>query len=311
MRCAGILTSLALCAACQSNSVKTFEPDRTVDPSGCILEEVAVEKGTNHYQYDSFSPDGGTIAIAWDRGEDERGTFLLNLKTGEREDVRGLNNGATFSPDGRYLLNSIYVSAENTEIAQLQRANSRITILAPHETWDWLPSFSPDGSKILFNSFRTGNSDIYLYDVATKVLDRLTDSPTYEAHAQFSPDGQSIVYHEQISDTDFNIKRIELYNRNVTNLTTALSEESYPSWSPDGRYIAIASDRDQSEPGMTDIFVMTAAGNVLHKITNTPQKDGYPFWSPDGEYLYFTSYREPQGVYRTKMSDFIYCERRQ
>ena len=59
---------------------------------------------------------------------------------------------------------------------------------------------------------------------------------------------------------------------------------------------------------MTDIFIMTKNGDTIRQVTNYPAKDGYPFWSPDGKYLYFTSYREPQGVYRIRMSNVIDCE---
>ena len=160
----------------------------------------------------------------------------------------------------------------------------------------------------MFNSFRTGNSDVYLFDLNNGDLDRLTESNNYEAHAQFSPDGQSIVYHEQVSEADFNINLLNISNSNVIKLTERTSEESYPSWSPDGKYIAFASDRDQ-ETGVSDIFIMTKSGNVLLQVTDTPHKDAYPFWSPDGEYLYFNSYREPQGVYRTRMTDLINCRK--
>jgi len=282
---------------------------QSVDPSGCVLEHVAVEAGTNQYQFDSFSPDGSLIAIGWERGSDERGTYLLDLKTLERQNVPALNNGATFSADGRFLLNSIYVSDSNTDIVLYDIETKVTTVIAPDEAFDWLPSNSPDGSKIVFNSFRTGNSDIYLYDLRSEALEQLTDSPNYEAHAQFSPDGESIVYHRQISRTDFNIELLKLSDGSVISLTDNASEESYPSWSPDGQLIAFASDRDQ-EPGVTDIFVMTKSGNVVAKLTDTPHKDAYPFWSPDGQYLYFMSYRPPQGVYRIPVNDLTICDRR-
>ena len=309
MRLGGALLFLILASACGRTSTPAPELAQSIDPGGCVLDHVAVEAGTNHYQYDSFSSDGEFIAIAWDRGDSERGTYLLDLQTWQRTDVPALNNGATFSPDGRFLLNSVYISEQNTDIARYEIETGDISIIAPDGAWDWLPSYSPDGSKIVFNSFRTGNSDVYLYDLELERLDRMTDSAHYEAHAQMSPDGQFIIYHEQISATDFNINQLNLADGKISNLTDMSSEESYPSWSPDGEFIAFASDRDQ-KPGVTDLFIMTRDGDVIRKITNTPFKDAYPFWSPDGEYLYFMSYREPQGVYRTRMTDLIDCNQR-
>ena len=308
MRLSVTLIVLSLGTACGHTSTPAPELAHSLDPGGCVLEHVAVEAGTSQYQYDSFSPDGNFIAIAWDRGDSERGTYLLDLRNWQRTDVPALNNGATFSPDGRFLLNSVYVTEQNTDIARYEIETGDMSIIAPDDAWDWLPSYSPDGSKIVFNSFRTGNSDIYLYDLESERLDRLTDSAHYEAHAQISPDGQSIIYHEQMSATDFNINHLNLSDGIISNLTDTSAEESYPSWSPNGEFIAFASDRDQ-EPGVTDLFIMTRDGDVLRKITATPDKDAYPFWSPGGEHLYFMSYREPQGVYRTRMTDLIDCNR--
>ena len=75
----------------------------------------------------------------------------------------------------------------------------------------------------------------------------------------------------------------------VATLIDDVSKESYGSWSPDGKYIAFASDRDQ-QAGVNDIFIMDQNGAIVRKITDSPTNDAYPFWSPDGLHLYFNSY---------------------
>jgi tricorn protease-like protein len=146
-------------------SLSALEFARSVDPGGCLLEHIAVEKGINQFQYDSFSPDGNQIAIGWDRGEVARGTYLLDLITGKRTVVPALNNGATFSPDGKHLLNSIYVENGKTDLVLYEMASEKTTVLAEHEAWEWLPSYSPDGESIVFNSYRNGNSDVYILEL--------------------------------------------------------------------------------------------------------------------------------------------------
>jgi TolB protein len=63
---------------------------------------------------------------------------------------------------------------------------------------------------------------------------------------------------------------------NLTNLTNNPTEDSRPSWSPDGSKIAFISDRDDN----VEIYVMNADGSNLTNLTNNPAGDGMPSWSP-------------------------------
>lgn len=297
-----------LAASSSSIALNHHERVRTTDPSGCVLEQVAAAPNLHQFQVNSVTPDSSGIAIGWENSEKERGTYLLDVATGKRTALPGLNNGATFSPDGKHMVAAIYVPEGKTDIVLVDRASGERTIIAKHEAWEWLPNFSPDSSKLLFNSRRTGNSDIYLYSLESGLLKQITTSSNYEAHAQFSPDGEFLLYHEHMGDGDFNINLMELATRDITVLRPGPREESYASWSPDGRYIAFASDKDQ-KPTITDLYIMDRAGTIVERITDMAAKDAYPFWSPDGAYLYFNSDREPKGVYRAAMTDIFKCKR--
>ena len=56
------------------------------------------------------------------------------------------------------------------------------------------PQWSPDGRTILFNSRRTGSSDLYLLQPETGTLTQLTNDPSEEAEARWSRDGRSIYF---------------------------------------------------------------------------------------------------------------------
>ena len=296
---------VALLVLVTTGSKPAFVIDR--DPGGCMVERVVVEADERSYQCNSLSPDGRRIAIGWDRGEEARGTYILDLETGERTALPVFNNGTTFSPDGTMLLNAVYVESGKTDIIEMNIETREVQVIAQDDQWDWLPCYSPDGSMIVFNSYRTGNSDIYLYDRASKQLRRLTSTDMYEAHAQFSPDGRRIVFHRQVDESDFNIYLMDLDSNEETQLTASPREEGYPSWAPDGRHIFFSSDKG-NETGKPNIVVMTDTGEVVRQLTNHPAKDAYAFASPDGRYVYFNSYREPQGVYRIKIDGEFSCE---
>ena len=187
-------------------------------------------------------------------------------------------------------------------------ATGEIEVLAQHDSWDFLPSFSADGRQIVFHSSRAGNPDLYLYDLDSREITQLTDGANWEMHAQFSPDGRFVSYNERLSETDFNIRLLELATGQATSLTHAPSEEGYPSWHPDGEHLVFTSNRDRAG-GTSDVYVMARDGEVLARLTDAPFYHGYPSWSPDGDYIYFTSYRQPQGIYRIPMDGPAQCRR--
>lgn len=290
-----------------------FSFPQTIDPGGCIVELVASSEGENHVQFDGSSPDGRLYAVGWDDGSDEnasnvnqRGAYLLNLETGERTDIPLLNNVASFSPDGSQLVSASYQENGRTDIVLYSLATGEAEVLAAHDNWDFLPSFSADGRQILFHSSRAGNPDLYLYDLESQALTRLTTGDNWEMHAQFSPDGAFVSYYERVSETNYDIRLLELSTGETIALTNAPSEEGYPSWHPDGEHLVFTSNRDR-ENGTADVYVMSRNGDVLARLTDAPFYHGYPFWSPDGSFVYFTSYRAPQGVYRIPMDGPTQC----
>ncbi len=74
--------------------------------------------------------------------------------------------------------------------------------------------------------------------------------------------------------------------RAVTRLTHNPAIDIHPHFSPDGRQVAFASDRN----GNFDIFVTDSQrGGACWQITSSPQDDIYPSWSPDGRWLCYSS----------------------
>ena len=61
-----------------------------------------------------------------------------------------------------------------------------------------------------------------------------------------------------------------------------------PAWSPDGRKIAFASERD----GNSEIYLMNADGSGQRSLTRNLAYDGDPAWSPDGQKITFVSNRD-------------------
>jgi Tol biopolymer transport system component len=81
--------------------------------------------------------------------------------------------------------------------------------------------------------------------------------------------------------------------RSLSRLTIEEGLQAQPAWSPDGRFIAYASD----QAGNFDVWVQPVAGGRAVQVTNDPAADWQPSWSPDGNTLAFRSEREGGGIF--------------
>ena len=85
----------------------------------------------------------------------------------------------------------------------------------------------------------------------------------------------------------------------IRRLTYHPARDLSPSWSPDGRHIAFASDRD----GNGDIYVMGSDGSNPRNLTNHSGYASSPSWSPDGRHIAFASDRDGNGDIYVMSSD--------
>jgi TolB protein len=306
MRVTAIGLALASLAA-DSDTPRVARFPAIVDAGGCVLEQVTNGvPGQANFQFEGSSHDGRQLLVAWSSGN-ESGSYLLDLTTGGRREIPGLDNAGVFSRDGAHILVANSLPDETTDIVEYELASGSMTPVAPHPRHEFLATYSPDESLILFNSYRTGRSDIYVVSRDGGEPLRLTDFEGYEAHAAFSPDMKSILFHRNVGDGNYDIYRIDFASRAVHSFISGPGEQAYPSWSPDGRFVAIASDGG-GEADKTDIYIADASGTIRSRITGEPGYNTYPSWSKDGQHLYFNSERNgARNVYRVAMDESGGC----
>jgi Tol biopolymer transport system component len=130
-------------------------------------------------------------------------------------------------------------------------------------------------------------------------LKKLTDSPYWNGHICWSPDGKKIAFvtvhgSENYGEDKSNYYEIYIMNTDGSSqkrLTNNTCHDSPVCWSPDGQKITFISDRD----GNSEIYVMNADGLQLKRLTNSPEVDTLPSWSPDGKQIAFVRYNLLEG----------------
>jgi ABC-type glycerol-3-phosphate transport system substrate-binding protein len=145
---------------------------------------------------------------------------------------------------------------------------------------DW----SPDSTRLVFWSTRTGNGDIYTMAVDGSDPVRLTTSEeTVERNPTYSPDGTRIAFiRVRTDDQHPDVWVMDAAGGNEHQLTSTGSFNGFPAWSPDGSQIAFTSARDNTDA----LYVMSPDGSNQHPIvTNGFYND--PDWSFDGRQLAF------------------------
>lgn len=130
-----------------------------------------------------------------------------------------------------------------------------------------------------------GRANIYVYDLATRKVTRLTHDRGIHFDPTLSPDGRRVAFRSRIGREDYEVRVMNVAGNRMRNLTHNPAMDYAPAWSPDGRKIAFASER---RFGLPHVWVMTADGTQAHVLTRTYTGE-YPAWSPDGKQIVFAS----------------------
>ncbi len=160
----------------------------------------------------------------------------------------------------------------------------------------WTGSHSPRALSpftLAYTSYRGGLSAIYTMKADGTGKQQLTTAqPAFQGQPAYSPDGGRIAY----VCGNFELCVMNADGSGQGRLTTGRWPETWeyvdhPTWSPDGREIAFASNAE----GKFHVYVINADGTGLHRLPGTSRNDDDPAWSPDGTTIAFDRYRSWSG----------------
>jgi Tol biopolymer transport system component/predicted Ser/Thr protein kinase len=151
------------------------------------------------------------------------------------------------------------------------------------------PSFSPDGNQVAFSwdGEKQDNFDIYVKLVGSGTALRLTTDPAPEDNPAWSPDGRQIAFVRQRGNqaSVYLISPLGGAERKLADFR--LARQPSISWSPDGKWLAVAELEPQEKNG---IFLIPVERGERRRLTsNSVSVDHSPAFSPDGRFLAYAS----------------------
>jgi TolB protein len=234
----------------------------------------------------TWSPDGKRILFTSDRDHQDSNPqkvsseiYVMNadgsapkrLTTNEFQDW-----SPHWSPDGKQIVyaSSLTEPGNNFDVFTMNADGTGRKNLTPGPGRDFIPLWSPNG-KIVFSSDDDGEYDLYVMDADGGPVTKLFEDPHSDHPSSWSPNGEQLLFRRfDPSESHTNLYVVNADGSNVRQLTTGAGLfDCCAVWSPDGKQIAFASDRN----GTHDIFVMNSDGSNQRVLLG-----GSPWESPGG-----------------------------
>jgi dipeptidyl aminopeptidase/acylaminoacyl peptidase len=253
----------------------------------------------------AISPDGKsiayTVAMRDVPGRPYGTLWVIDAATGKSVRLGGDKpaGAPVWSNDGKWiayhgavgeqhgLVVAHHDGSEATLLAALSGTNSPLPGTGKDVAW------SPDGKQIAFVSATPG-------DVAAEA----SGDPMVITRYLYKPDaGEGMT---RFNDNQrLHIFVVDMASKQIRQLTRGNFDEHSIDWSPDGKLILFASNREpnQDEFFNYDLFTLQLSDGSIHRLTATESNEYDPLWSPDGRYITLRGTRRGLTDRETTMED--------
>src|SRR5437879_4071453 len=253
-----------------------------------------------------LSPDGRriayTVAMRDRPGRPYGQLWIMEVATQKAVRVGGEKDsggGPRWSQDGKWFAfqghqgekDGLFIARQDgsdvTFLASLNGTNSPLPGTGDDVTW------SPDGKQLAFISSTPGPEAAEAAGDPMVITRYLYKPDAGEGMTRFN-DNQRL-----------HIFAVDVSTKQVRQLTQGNFDEHSIDWSPDGKEILFASNREpnQDEFFNYDIFALKTADNSIRRLTATEYNEYEPLWSPDGKHIVYRGTRRGVTDRETTMED--------
>lgn len=316
-------TALSLCILCSTISAFSQINKRVLRP-GDIYRLQTISDA-------NVSPDGKWVTYTVstiDSAKDKRNADIWMVSWDGKEIVQLTNSpdnesSARWSPDGKYISFTASRLGGTSQVYLLDRRGGEGIKLTDIKGDLGSYSWSPDSKKLLMvindakdtsknkppkpyiinryffkqdvtgYRYDTGRNHLYIFDIATKKLEQLTNGIYNEGDAKWSPDGTRIAFVSNRTEEPDRNENSDIWiidakaGAQPKKLTAWTGADNSPQWSPDGKWIAYtrtSSDAPFEMYDQTGVCIISSNGGdpiVISKSIDLPVSN--PRWSADGK----------------------------
>jgi hypothetical protein len=262
----------------------TAAADPCIAPGRTVV--AARDRHTRLHVSPAISPDGSRLMFLSERDRVSLDVYMADAGTGvvlkkivrtpgdrHFDSLQYIHSAGAWDPSGRRFAVAALGSGEPIlSIVDVGSGSRNDHVLAAlGEIFN--PSWSPDGSRLVFSALQGGLSDLFVFTPATGALERITSDAFADLHPAWSPDGRSIAFATDrftsaIDTLEFGALRIAVLDLSSSAIQALAPDRSRvkqinPQWAPGGEHIYFVSDPG----GISNVYRARVADGALTQVT--------------------------------------------
>ncbi len=312
------------------NSYKPYLKDTSQVPVGKLI--INEKNGGESYNVaPAISPDGNYVAFLSEKDLLSIDLFLADARTGKIvrkltskaknshiDEFNFIESAGAWSPDSKkFAFSAFSAGVTKLIIVDISTGSTLSTDgMGAVEEFSNI-TWSPNGTDLAFSGLKEGQTDLYQYNLNSKVVTQLTNDKYSEYHPSYSKDGKAIVFSSDRTtfdkssvnvDITMNLAVIDVATKAVTDLPVFDGANNLnPQYSADNKSIYFLSNRD----GFRNMYRYSLADKGIQQLTSYfTGISGITEYSPalslsNNDDVLYSYYRaQKYTIYNAKASDF-------